>query len=78
MSDGLLPVNKNELKKIYKEFIVTSKQATEILGISKVRLRQLVSEGTVEPFIELSRETLYWKPDIEKRATELRGKYNKK
>jgi hypothetical protein len=46
--------------------ILGSNDVQELLMINRSRLKTLVDSGKLSPFKELKRESLFWKPDVEK------------
>lgn len=77
MSKDELIITKKEFQALYEKHILTTPQAIEIMGITRPGLHRMVSSGRLEPFKKLSRETLFWREDIEKQAQELRRKYSR-
>jgi hypothetical protein len=52
-----------------KDFISTnvlgSQEVQEMLKVTRSRLKALVDEGKLKPIKQLSRENLFWLPDVE-------------
>ena len=70
--------NRDELEQYFKDNIVTSVEAAEILGITSTALTSLMLRRKLTPFMERGRTRLFWREDIKKRqmdAVELREKY---
>jgi hypothetical protein len=56
--------NLEELKQFIENDIVTTKEATELIGCSRQNIKQLVDYGTLNPIKETSRERLFLKVDV--------------
>jgi len=70
--------NRNELEQYFKDTIVTSVEAAEILDITSTALTSLMLRGKLTPIMERGRTRLFWREDVEKRqvdAVALREKY---
>jgi hypothetical protein len=52
-------------------FILGSTDVQEMLMINRSRLSALVDAGKLTPFKELKRESLFWKPDVERLRLEM-------
>lgn len=45
--------------------VLGSQEVQEILKITRSRLKALVDEGKLKPIKQLTRENLFWLPDVE-------------
>jgi hypothetical protein len=52
-------------------YILGSNDVQEMLLINRQRLNVLVASGKLTPFKELKRESLFWKPDVERLKAEM-------
>jgi hypothetical protein len=51
--------------------IMGSTDVQEVLMINRSRLKALVDAGKLTPMKELKRESLFWKPEVEKLKAEM-------
>jgi hypothetical protein len=51
--------------------ILGSTDVQEVLMINRSRLKALVDAGKLTPMKELKRESLFWKPEVEKLKAEM-------
>ncbi|MGL6173205.1 MAG: helix-turn-helix transcriptional regulator [Cellulosilyticaceae bacterium] len=56
--------NKEELIAFIHSEVITTAEATELLGCSRQYLDELVSKGKITPVKTINRVRLYWKADI--------------
>jgi hypothetical protein len=53
-----------DLRKFMADEVVTTSEATEIIGCSRQNLKQLVDRGTLIPIKQTSKERLFLKSDV--------------
>jgi excisionase family DNA binding protein len=63
--------NRKEVEKFIFENVLTTSEATKMLGISRSRMSQLISSGKITPVKKLRGDSLFLRQDIEEKAKEL-------
>jgi hypothetical protein len=51
--------------------VLGSSDVQEMLMVSRVRLKELVEQGKLQPLKVLKRESLFWLPEVEKLKKEM-------
>jgi Helix-turn-helix domain len=75
--------NREDIARFVNDEILTSSEATEVLGITRQRLSQLVKNGQLVPLKKEGGVSLFLRSDVEKKKQELEelrkkfGPYNK-
>lgn len=59
-------MNRDDLKYFLSQNLLTTAQATEVLGMSKQLLAHYVKNGTIEPILETTQGYLYLKSDLDR------------
>ncbi|MHB1712018.1 MAG: helix-turn-helix domain-containing protein [Acidimicrobiales bacterium] len=58
---------------LVRQFVLTSREARELLNVSSARVSKLVHDAKLVPVKRDSSATLFLRDDVEKRAEELAG-----
>lgn len=72
---------REDVEEFIKSEVINTTEAIEILGISRVRIGQLINEGKIKCIKRTKTDTLFFRKDVEERAQEakrLKGKFSPK
>lgn len=61
---------REKVEEFIKSEVINTTEAIEILGISRVRISQLISEGKIRYIKRTKTDTLFFRKDVEERAKE--------
>lgn len=64
--------DRQEVEDFIKNEVLTTSEVKEILNVTRQRLHALVSNGKLKPVKKLSRESLFFRNDVERLAKELK------
>jgi hypothetical protein len=69
--------NRKEVERFIIEEVLTTSEAMKVLGITRSRMSQLISDGKLIPVKKLRGDSLFLRKDIEEKKKELEERRKK-
>lgn len=69
--------NRKEVERFIIDNVLTTSEAIKILGITRSRMSQLISDGKITPVKKLRGDSLFLRHDIEEKRKELEERRKK-